>query len=255
LANGVALAGRQAHATLWGAVAALILHASFGMALSRWVRRGPPARPPVALEIEVNEPKPLPPEPPPPPEPRIEPPAPRPVIHRAAPKPPPALPRPNSETPPPPTAQPAAPVFGVTPESVIPGESAVAVPVGNTLMTKDRTPAKGPPAPLPPAPDPNAFAPAEDNLIAQHAAVLNEVVAEYPPEARRLGIEGRVVVRIAIDRKGNVRWTKVIRSAGHGMDEAAMQALAKSRFRPARTADGRTVDQVITWKYEFQSER
>ena len=252
---GVALAGRQAHATLWGALAALVLHASVGMALSRWVRRGMPARTPVALEIEVNEPKPIAPELPPP-EPRIEPPAPRPVVHRLVTKPPPVLPRPNRETPlPAPSLQPAAAVFGVTPESVTQGESAVAVPVGNTLMTKDRTPAKVAPVPLPPAPDPNAFAPVEDNLISQPAAMMNEFKADYPPEARRLGIEGRVILRVAIDRKGNVRWTRVIRSAGHGMDEAAMQALAKSKFRPARTVDGRIVDQIITWKYDFQSER
>jgi periplasmic protein TonB len=256
VAKGVALAGWQAHATLWGALAALIVHASVAVGLSAWVLRGGPARPPTMLEIEVNEPKPIVPEPPPP-EPRIEPPTPtpRPIVRRALPKPE-ALPPPNRETPlAAPDLPPAAPVFGVTPESVTQGESAVAVPVGNTLMTKDRTPAKGPVAPLPAAPDPNAFAPVEDNLIAQHAAVLSEVVADYPPEAKRLGIEGRVILRVAIDRKGNVRWTKVIRSAGHGMDEAAMQALAKSRFRPARTVDGRLVDQVITWKYDFQSER
>ncbi len=258
MADGVALAGWRTHATLWGALAALTVHASVAFGLSAWVRENAPARAPTVMEIEVNEPKPIAPEPPPP-EPRIEkppPPAPRPVVQRAVVKPPPVQPRPNRETPvEPPKTEPVAPVFGVTPETVTQGESAVAVPVGNTLMTKDRTPAKAPPAPLPPAPDPNVFAPVEDNLIAQHAAVLTEVVADYPSEARRLGIEGRVILRVAIDRKGNVRWTKVIRSAGHGMDEAAMQALAKSRFRPARTVDGRVVDQVITWKYDFQSER
>jgi protein TonB len=254
VAKGVALAGRQAHATLWGALVALILHAGVGMGLSAWVRRGAPMRPPVTMEIEVPEPKPVVPEPPPP---APEPPAPRPVVHRPVVKPPPALPRPNREAPPPaPNLPPAAPVFGVTPESVTQGESAVAVPVGNTLMTKDRTPAKAPPAPLPPAPDPNAFAPVEDNLIAQHATVLSEVRGVYPPEAQRLGIEGTVHLRVAVDRQGNVRWVKVIRPAGHGMDEAAKQAMMRFKFRPARTVDGRFVDQIIPdYSYTFQVER
>jgi protein TonB len=254
VANGVALAGWRAHATLWGALVALVVHACVAGVLSTWGHRGAPTRPQTTLEIEVSDPKPVIPEPPPP-EPAVEPPAPKPVVHRPAAKPP-VQPLPNRETPPePPKAEPVAPVFGVTPESVTQGESAVAVPVGNTLMTKDRTPAKAAPAPLPSVPDPNAFAPVEDNLIAQHAAVINEVVPEYPPEAKRLGIEGRAIVRVAIDRQGRVRWMKVIRSAGHDMDEAAKLALSKSKFRPARTVDGRTVDQVITWTYTFQVER
>jgi protein TonB len=107
---------------------------------------------------------------------------------------------------------------------------------------------------LPPAPDPNAFTPVEDTLICHPAVVSNEVKVEYPPEASRLGLEGRVVLRVAVDRQGNVRWTKVIRPVGHGMDEAAKQALGRFKFRPARTCDGRIVDQVITYTYVFQTE-
>jgi protein TonB len=150
-----------------------------------------------------------------------------------------------------PNAEPPPPVFGVTPESVVEGESSVAVPVGNTLMTKDRTPAKAPPAPLPPAVDPNAFAPVTDNLVCQHAALVSEVKAEYPPEARRLGIEGQVQLRVAVDRQGNVRWSRVIKSAGYGLDEAAIQALSRSKFKPAHACDGRVVDQVVPWTYTF----
>jgi protein TonB len=140
----------------------------------------------------------------------------------------------------------------VTPESVVEGESGVAVPVGNTLMTKDRTPAKEPPAPLPPAVDPNAFAPVADNLICEDAARVVEVKPDYPPEARRLQIEGQVKIRVAIDRQGNMRWARVIKSPGYGMDEAAKLGLARCKFKPARACDGRVVDQIITYTYTFQ---
>jgi protein TonB len=142
-------------------------------------------------------------------------------------------------------------VFGVTPDSVVEGESAVAVPVGNTLMTKDRTPAKKPVEPLPAA-DPNEFAPVGDDLISQNAAIDIETVPDYPPEAKRLGIEGRVQLRLAIDRFGKVRWIRVIKSAGYGMDEAAKQGVYRSKFKPARTRDGRPVDQVIPYTYTFR---
>jgi TonB family C-terminal domain len=143
-------------------------------------------------------------------------------------------------------------VFGVTPESVVEGESAVAVPVGNTLMTKDRTPAKAPPAPLPPTVDPNAFAPVADNLVCEDAARVVEVKPEYPAEARRLQIEGQVKLRVAIDRQGNVRWARVIKSAGYGLDEAAKLGLARTKFKPAHACDGRMVDQVVTLTYTFE---
>jgi protein TonB len=155
----------------------------------------------------------------------------------------------------PPSAEPPSPVFGVTPESVVEGESGVAVPVGNTLMTKDRTPAKVPPAPLPlpAAVDPNAFAPEPDNLIADHAAPISEIKPEYPPEAMRLGIEGQVKLRVAVDRQGNVRWVRVVKPLGYGLDETAkLSASRLIRFKPARTFDGRLVDEVIPYTYTFR---
>lgn len=258
MANGAALGGWRAHATLWGALAALVVHVGLAFALSSVLHRPRPI-PPVAVEIDMVD-RPPPPIEPPPPEPKLEPrleppPAPRVTIKRPAAKMP-ALPPPNRETPPPvPSAEPATPVFGVTPESVVEGESGVAVPVGNTLMTKDRTPAKAPPAPLPPAVDPNAFAPEADNLVCQAAAMVTEIKADYPPEARRLGIEGQVQLRVGVDRQGNVRFARIVKSAGYGLDEAAKQALSRSKFKPAHACDGRVVDQVVPWTYTFQTER
>lgn len=210
----------------------------------------------MAVELDVVE-KTLPPlEPLPPPalpETKPSPPTPvaRPLVRRSVPRAP-TPPPPNREIPPAPsTAEPPPPVFGVTPESVTTSESAVAVPVGNTLMTKDRTPAKAPPQPLP-AVDPNAFAPVADNLIAQFPVSLGEVKAEYPEEAKRMGIEGRVKLRVSLDRQGHVRFVRVAKRAGYGFDEAAKQALMRMRFSPARTADGRAVDWEFTYDYGFE---
>ena len=257
MANGLALSGWRAHATLWGWLVALIAHLTLALTLSSVLSRPRLARVSITVEIDTVERHPPALEPPPP-GPKIESPtpAPRAASRWPSPKPPTLSPRPNREVPPaPPSAEPPPPVFGVTPESVVEGESGVAVPVGNTLMTKDRTPAKAPPAPLPPAVDPDAFAPVADNLVCQPAAMASEVKADYPPEARRLGIEGRVQLRVGVDRQGNVRWTRVIKSAGYGLDEAAKQALARSKFKPAHSCDGREVDQVIPWTYTFQTER
>ena len=43
---------------------------------------------------------------------------------------------------------------------------------------------------------------------------------EYPELAKKAGIEGRVIIRAAIDEKGNVIKTQVMKSIGGGCDEA-----------------------------------
>ena len=55
----------------------------------------------------------------------------------------------------------------------------------------------------------------------------------YPPDARRLEIEGKVVLKIGIDENGTVVHVKVIERAGHGFDEAAAKAMRESKFTPA----------------------
>jgi len=62
----------------------------------------------------------------------------------------------------------------------------------------------------------------------------------YPQEARRLGKEGIVVLRLALDEAGTVRDVEVLRGVGFGMEEASREAVLLSRFRPA-TLKGRPV--------------
>jgi len=62
----------------------------------------------------------------------------------------------------------------------------------------------------------------------------------YPHEAKRLGKEGVVVLKLTLDAAGAVIDVEVMQSAGFGMDEASREAVMLSRFRPA-TAKGRPV--------------
>jgi protein TonB len=59
------------------------------------------------------------------------------------------------------------------------------------------------------------------------------VQAEYPVEARSARIEGRLRVEIQLDERGQVLSAKVLNSLGHGLDEAALDAAKRTRFRPA----------------------
>ena len=61
---------------------------------------------------------------------------------------------------------------------------------------------------------------------------------KYPEIARKAGVEGRVFVKVAIDEKGNVFRTEVIKSLGNnGCDEAAIEAIKKVKWRPAKQRD------------------
>jgi TonB family protein len=145
-------------------------------------------------------------------------------------------------------------VFGVTDDSVVTGDSAVAVPVGNTLMVKPDTPRPpGPPAPLPAADPP--FAPVGDSYLKQLPQVKHEEKAPMPDRAQRMGIGGQVILRVGVDRGGRVRSVRVVKAGGHGFDEAASKAMWKFRFTPCLDFQGRAVDCLLTYSYRFQSPR
>ncbi|MCS7203280.1 MAG: energy transducer TonB [Thermodesulfovibrio sp.] len=55
----------------------------------------------------------------------------------------------------------------------------------------------------------------------------------YPAIARRLGKEGKVILRLTIDEKGNLIEIEVVESAPYGFTEAAIEAVKKSKFAPA----------------------
>ena len=60
----------------------------------------------------------------------------------------------------------------------------------------------------------------------------------YPEIARKAGVEGRVYVNVLIDEKGNVIDTKILKSLGNnGCDEAAVAAIRKAKWKPAKQRD------------------
>ncbi len=69
---------------------------------------------------------------------------------------------------------------------------------------------------------------------------LHRAVPVYPPFARRLGREGTVILRLAIDAAGRLQGVEVLQGAGYGFTESALEALERSTFKPA-TSGGRSV--------------
>lgn len=56
----------------------------------------------------------------------------------------------------------------------------------------------------------------------------------YTDEARRLKLEGEVLLEVLFGANGQVHVNRVVRGLGHGLDEAAVTAASQMRFKPAQ---------------------
>ena len=68
---------------------------------------------------------------------------------------------------------------------------------------------------------------------------LNNVEAEFSAEARRAKYQGECLVGLIVDTQGNPQNIHIVRSLGMGLDEKAVEAVRKYKFRPAMK-DGKT---------------
>jgi len=76
------------------------------------------------------------------------------------------------------------------------------------------------------------------------------VSAPYPAEAEKQKLEGNVVLQLDIDAEGRVASATVVNPAGHGFDEAAVEAAKQFEFAPA-LRNGKAVPARILYRYAF----
>lgn len=69
---------------------------------------------------------------------------------------------------------------------------------------------------------------------------IMKVEPEYSEEARKAKYQGTVLLAIVVDEDGRTRNIRVVRSLGMGLDEKAIEAVSKWRFRPGYK-DGKPV--------------
>lgn len=81
--------------------------------------------------------------------------------------------------------------------------------------------------------------------------VLSKAEPEYSEEARKAKFQGTVVLMIIVDDKGLPQNIRVVRPLGLGLDEKAIEAVQKWRFRPAMK-DGRPVKVEATVEVNFR---
>ena len=63
-------------------------------------------------------------------------------------------------------------------------------------------------------------------------AVIVKVDPEYSEEARKAKYSGTVVLSVVVDQEGRARDIHVLKSLGMGLDEKAVEAVQKWKFKP-----------------------
>ena len=81
--------------------------------------------------------------------------------------------------------------------------------------------------------------------------VLSKPTPVYTEEARRLRIEGDVLLEVEFSCTGTIRILRVVRGLGYGLDEAAVRAAQQIRFKPAQDS-GQAVDSRVTVNIVFR---
>jgi len=106
---------------------------------------------------------------------------------------------------------------------------------------------------------PNATAPSANTTSRPYqvggrisAPVLtHSVMAKFTDEARRAHYQGVCIVALIVDAKGRPQNVHIVRSLGMGLDEKAMDAIRKYKFKPA-LMDGKTpVPVMVTVEVNF----
>ncbi len=159
--------------------------------------------------------------------------APQPAVTPAPPAPPPPAPQtPVLQQPPPPKplARPAPqPVAIAAPEPT--PQAPAAVTATERAGVDVSTPAAQTAAQAPPA----APAPPRVDLPSSSADYLNNPPPPYPPLSKRLGEQGRVVVRARIEVNGSASQAEVRTSSGYErLDQAALQTVKRWRYLPGK---------------------
>lgn len=88
-------------------------------------------------------------------------------------------------------------------------------------------------APPPPPDDDEIF---EFFAVSDKPQIIKKEVPLYPDLARKAQIEGKVVVTVTIDKKGNVEKAIIFKSIPM-LDEAAVSAALRCKFKPAKQRD------------------
>jgi protein TonB len=95
------------------------------------------------------------------------------------------------------------------------------------------------------------FAAYNADAVDQAPAIARKILPDYPVKARRLDLQGRVIVRLVVDTAGNPQVCAIQEATPPGyFDDAALDAARRTRFIPGKR-QGRAVNTVVLLPFTF----
>lgn len=144
-----------------------------------------------------------------------------------------------------PLPEPLLAVPAATPQEALP-PAAEAVPQDAPAQAEDAPPTQDLPQAVAVAPQPAPIA-----LPRFNADYLDNPAPAYPSLSRRLGEEGRVLLRVQVNADGTPTQVLLQQSSGHArLDEVASATVRRWQFVPARQG-GRPVEAWVTVPIKF----
>ncbi|MGZ3723965.1 MAG: TonB family protein, partial [Bdellovibrionales bacterium] len=92
--------------------------------------------------------------------------------------------------------------------------------------------------------------PTEDYLVTSMPQLEREVVIPYPPEVKKRGVQGAVIMDLIIDSGGRVRKADLVNGPDPELNAAAVNAALGFKFKPAMIQD-KPVAVKIRYAYKF----
>jgi TonB family protein len=87
-----------------------------------------------------------------------------------------------------------------------------------------------------------------DNLVLPK--LISKTDPHYTSIARQLKVRGAVVLKVKIDKEGNVSVLDIVQPLGLDLDESAIEAVSKWKYTPA-SLNGEPIDFETTLKIQF----
>lgn len=178
----------------------------------------------------------------------------------------PATPEPPSESPPPPPEpEPAPPEPEPAPEppkepeaKPISSKKDKKKPVSPKPVEKPKAPPRpapvqGPVRPVGPQPSlVGGYATYKQDQVDQRPSISRRAAPEYPNKARRMNIEGKVLVQMVVDTSGMPQSCTVAKAEPPGyFEDAALSAARRMRFIPGKLK-GQPVHTLVLLPFAFQ---
>lgn len=88
-----------------------------------------------------------------------------------------------------------------------------------------------------------------------HASMASATftVGDYPAAARAKGEKGRSIFRILVDANGKVRECITVATSGSAvLDQQSCRMASRTRFKPARDAQGQKVPEYLRWAIDWR---